>query len=76
MKARYGSQAAQLVAQGFGITLLFRRAIEDAHIDNLALNSLDPPVRCPVYLYWKKDSKLSDGAKKLIEFVRKQHQPL
>ena len=76
VKARYGSQAAQMVAQGFGITLLFRRAIEDAHIDNLALISLDPPVRCPVYLYWKKDSKLSDGAKKLIEFVRKQHQLL
>ena len=75
-KAGYGSEAAQMAAQGFGITLLFRRPIEAAQIENLALISLDPPARCSVYLYWRKESKLSDGAKKLIDFIKKQGKPL
>lgn len=72
MQAQYGSQAAQLAAQGFGVTLLFRRAIEHTGPDEICLLPLDPPARCQVYFYWDKDRKLSDGAKALIEYVKKQ----
>lgn len=61
-----------MVSQGFGISILFRRAILDAHIDHLSLISLDPPVHCPVYLYWRRNQRLSEGAKQLISFVRQQ----
>lgn len=72
MNIEYGTEAAQLVSQGFGISLLFRRPIEALHTDNLKLISLNPPVLCPVCLCWRKGSDLSIGAKKFIEYIQKQ----
>lgn len=70
MDTGYGSEAAQLVSRGIGISLLFRKTFDVMSTDNLALISLNPPVYCPVYLCWKKGHELSAGAKKFVEFIQ------
>lgn len=70
LNIEYGSEAAQMVSQGFGISLLFRRTIEALQLDNLKLISLDPPVLCPVCLYWRKGCELSAGAKEFVKYIQ------
>ncbi len=65
-----GSEAAQMISQGLGISLLFRRAIEAQQEDDLVLISLNPPVYCPVYLCWRKGCVLSNGAKIFVNYIQ------
>lgn len=70
LNIEYGSEAAQLVSQGFGISLLFRKTIESLNLDGLTLLSLEPAVICPVCLCWRKGSELSPGAKEFVAYVQ------
>ena len=70
MTAEKGTAAVDLVARGFGISLMFRNAIRAEAAGKVTLIALNPEVRCGVYVCWRKDTRLTEAALKFIEFVK------
>lgn len=71
MKERTGTEVARLVAQGMGVSVLNKMSISCVLKNDVAIVDLDPPITRTVYAYWKKDHPLSEGAKALLQFIRR-----
>ena len=69
-----GSEAAKLVNDELGISLLLKKTIIAENLDNVVLVDLDPVVDCTISLCWRKDIVLSEGACKVVEFVKNLNQ--
>ena len=68
------SEAAKLVNDELGISLLLKKTIIAENLDNVVLVDLDPVVDCTISLCWRKDIVLSEGACKVVEFVKNLNQ--
>lgn len=65
-----GTEAAMLVNEEFGISLLLRKTIQQEKLENVILVELEPKVKCDVALCWRKDVRLSEGAKQFISYIK------
>lgn len=71
LRERTGTEVARLVAQGLGVSVLNKKSIACVLENDVAIVDLDPPITRTVYVYWKKNHPLSEGAKALLEFIQK-----
>lgn len=65
-----GSEAAKLVNDELGVSLLLKKTIQSERLENVMLVDLEPRVDCEISLCWRKDVVLSEGARQFVEFVR------
>jgi len=68
-----GKDAASLVNDGEGISLLLKETIKADNFSNIVIVDLDPPIECDISLCWNKDKPLSAGAKAFIEYAKGYH---
>lgn len=64
---------AKLVNDEFGVSILLKNTVISENLDNVAVVDFDPRVDCNVSICWRKDVPLSEGARKLLEFVRNRN---
>lgn len=69
MTAAPGSEVARLAGQGTGVALLNKNVVQNT-VKNAVAVDLDPPVEYTISLCWRRDVKLSDGARAFIEFIK------
>ena len=70
MTAFPGSEAAKLVSQGGGISLLFKNAILRRLGSNVSYVDLDPKIVFPVRAYYRKGRELSKAGQAFISFAK------
>ncbi|MGM9606117.1 MAG: LysR family transcriptional regulator [Oscillospiraceae bacterium] len=70
MNGLTGTEVANLVSEGVGISILNRQSIERAMPGAVTFVSLEPKQEFKVELCWRKGQKLSDMALKFIDFVQ------
>jgi len=71
MKAPTGTEVAKLVSEGMGIALLYKFSNVSTMVDQVAIVDLDPQVKFPITIRWKKDKELSEAGKFFIDFAVK-----
>lgn len=68
MTASPGSEVARLVREGVGIALLYRNVVRAAVSDVVTVD-IYPPVDFEVSLCWRRDRRLSAGARAFIDYA-------
>lgn len=71
MTAPNGSEAAKLVSEGFGISLLLNGIMMTEKVPDLVLIDLVPKVHCDISLCWSKDTVLSHDAHQFVDYIRR-----
>jgi len=73
MTSMTGSDAAKLVNDEFGVSILLKKTVISENLDNVTVVDFDPRVDCNVSICWRKDIPLSEGARKLLDFVKNRN---
>lgn len=74
MTTGLGSEAIRLVALGAGISVVVRNTISKDALKDISICNTIPNSDFTVYLVWRKDIPLSEGAKQFIDFIRSKKQ--
>jgi len=71
MTAPTGTEVARLVSEGMGIALLYKNSNVSTMVDQVAIVDLEPQVKFPITIRWKKDKALSEAGRLFVDFAMK-----
>ncbi|MBQ9614498.1 MAG: LysR family transcriptional regulator [Lachnospiraceae bacterium] len=76
MNAVTGTEAADMVSSGLGVSILHRMTIEEIYSeDELCIREFDPPIETQIAIATRKDERPEKAIRLFIDFARRYYEP-
>ena len=73
MNAVTGTEAAEMVSSGLGVSVLHRRTIEKMYSGRVAIREFDPPVKVTIAIATRKGEKPEKAIRLFMDFAKKYY---
>ena len=70
MVANHAENHVELAARGIGIALLMKKPILGIYHPNVSIVDVEPPYKCRIDFFYRKNKKLSPAANQFIAFIQ------